>query len=389
MFDELVRRRLESLLSGHPPAHTDPQEFLGAQFDLGLAWVSHPEGRGGLGAPQELQSLVDATLSDAGAPHPFTVNPIGYGMAAPTLLAYARPDDLDQKLRPLLTGEEGWCQLFSEPSAGSDVAGLSTRAVRDGEEWVVTGQKVWTSWAHRAKWGLLLARTDPTVPKHAGLTYFFIDMHAPGVEVRPLRQATGDAEFNEVFFTELRIPDSARLGGVGEGWKVAITTLMNERVAIGGRMSPRGQGPIGEAVALWQDAGRPELLKDRLMGLWVRSEVLRLTNVRARELAKAGGTPGPEGSTAKLLSGELNQDVYEFCVELLGADGALYPATYAMRTGAEGDRRDVRYGFLRSQANTIEGGTSDVMRNILGERVLGLPAEPRVDKHVPFNEISR
>lgn len=388
MFEELVRQRLETLLSGHPPAHTDAPEFLGAQFDLGLAWVSYPEGRGGLGAPQGLQSLVDETLSDAGAPHPFTVNPIGYGMAAPTLLAYAGSDDLDQLLRPLLTGEEGWCQLFSEPSAGSDVAGLSTRAVRDGEDWVVTGQKVWTSWAHRAKWGLLLARTDPTVPKHAGLTYFFIDMHAPGVEVRPLRQATGDAEFNEVFFTELRVPDSARLGAVGEGWKVAITTLMNERVAIGGRMSPRGQGPIGEAVALWQDADRPEQLLDRLMSLWVRSEVLRLTNVRARELAKAG-TPGPEGSTAKLLSGELNQDVYEFCVELLGADGTLYPATYAMRTGADGEKRDVRYGFLRSQANTIEGGTSNVMRNILGERVLGLPPEPRVDKHVPFNEISR
>ncbi|MRJ77306.1 acyl-CoA dehydrogenase [Aeromicrobium sp. SMF47] len=389
MLEELVRQRLETLLSGHPPASTDVRDFLGAQFDLGLAWVSYPEGRGGLGAPQELQSLIDRTLSDAGAPHPFTVNPIGYGMAAPTLLAFAAPDDLDQKLRPLLTGEEVWCQLFSEPSAGSDVAGLSTRAVRDGDEWVVTGQKVWTSLAHRATWGLLLARTDPTVPKHAGLTYFFIDMHAPGVEVRPLRQATGDAEFNEVFFTELRIPDSSRLGAVGEGWKVAITTLMNERVAIGGRMTPRGQGPIGEAVALWQEAGRPEQLKDRLMGLWVRSEVLRLTNVRARELAKAGGTAGPEGSTAKLLAGELNQDVYEFCVELLGPAGALYPETYEMSGGADGARRDVRYGFLRSQANTIEGGTSEVMRNILGERVLGLPPEPRVDKDVPFNEIGR
>jgi len=388
MIEDEIKDRLRRLLSEHPPATTDVRTFLGAQFDLGLAWVRFPEGLGGLNAPQAMQSLVDQTLREAGATHCFEVNPIGYGMAAPTLVAFADKEDLDRFLRPLFTGEEVWCQMFSEPGAGSDVAGLATQATRDGDDWVVNGQKVWTSLAHLARRGLLLARTDPNVPKHTGLTYFYVDMQAPGVDVRPLRQATGDAEFNEVYLTDLRIPDSQRLGEVGDGWKVAITTLMNERVAIGGKVGGRGSGPIGEAVTTWRERGENPEYRDRLLQLWMRSEVLRLTNQRARELAVTGKTPGPEGSIGKLMDGELNQEIYNLCVDMLGADGALYPQTYAMKDRAERSE-DVRYRNLRALANTIEGGTSEVMRNILGERVLGLPAEPRVDKAVAWKDAPR
>ena len=382
----------KQLLADVPPESTDPATFLGAQFDAGLAWTHFPEGLGGLGLPRSAQAVVDEALMAAGAPRSFNTNPIGYGMAAPTLRAYASSEDLARFLRPIFTGEQIWCQMFSEPGAGSDVAALATSAVRDGDDWVLNGQKVWTSLAHLASWGLIVARTDPSQPKHAGLTYLFLDMASPGVDVRPLRQATGDAEFNEIYLTDVRVPDSQRLGGVGEGWKVAITTLMNERVSIGGRVNPRGGGAIADAVRVFHEAGRPTEFADRLMQLWARAEALRLTNIRAREQARAGADAGPEGSTAKLGDAELNQDVYDFCVDVSGADGLLFPMTY---DPPEGQRmrprtgRDHRYSYLRSMANTIEGGTSEVMRNILGERVLGLPAEPRVDKDMPWSQSPR
>jgi len=389
--EELVRTKLDELLAKYPPASTPTQEFLGARFDAGLAWVWFPEGCGGLGLPPDLQGLVERTLRKAGAPDETGRNPIGYGMAAPTIVTHGTPEQRARYLRPLFTCEEIWCQLFSEPGAGSDVAGLATRAVRDGDEWVVNGQKVWTTLAHTAAFGLLLARTDPDVPKHRGLTYFVLDMHAPGVEVRPLRQMTGDAEFNEVFMTDVRVPDSCRLDAVGAGWRVAMTTLMNERVAIGGGVSSRGGGPIAELLGIWrQRGGGTAVERDRLVRLWVASEVLRLTNLRARQLRQAG-TPGPEGSVAKLVSAELNQRIYECCVDLLGLEGGLLPSNYVMRrperAGFAGE--DPRWSFLRSRANTIEGGTSEIMRNILGERVLGLPGEPRVDKDIPWSQVPR
>ncbi|MFC0081314.1 acyl-CoA dehydrogenase family protein [Aciditerrimonas ferrireducens] len=389
--EELVRRKLDELLAAYPPASTPTTEFLGARFDAGLAWVWFPEGCGGLGLPPDLQGLVDRTLRKAGAPDETGRNPIGYGMAAPTIATHGTPEQRARYLRPLFTCEEVWCQLFSEPGAGSDVAGLATRAVRDGDEWVVNGQKVWTTLAHTASFGLLLARTDPDVPKHRGLTYFLLDMHAPGVEVRPLRQMTGDAEFNEVFLTDVRVPDAARLDAVGAGWRVAMTTLMNERVAIGGGVSARGGGPISELLGIWRERGGGTAVeRDRLVQLWVASEVLRLTNLRARQLRQAG-TPGPEGSVAKLVSAELNQRIYECCVDFLGLEGGLLPTNYVMRrperAGFAGE--DPRWSFLRSRANTIEGGTSEIMRNILGERVLGLPGEPRVDKDVPWSQVPR
>jgi alkylation response protein AidB-like acyl-CoA dehydrogenase len=238
---------------------------------------------------------------------------------------------------------------------------------------------------------LLLCRTDPQAPKHAGLTYFIVDMQAPGVDVRPLRQATGDAEFNEVFLDDVRIPDTARLGPVGAGWKVALTTLMNERTSIGGQIVPRDSGPISDALDIWhtRPAAQGAEERSRLVQLWMRAEVLRLLNVRAGAAARSGN-PGPEGSIAKLMHAELNQDVYELCVDLLGPEGALLER----RDYDPDDRRrerlpDVRHQFLRSRANTIEGGTSEVMRNILGERMLGLPPEHRVDKDIPWARVPR
>ena len=235
-----LRQRVADFLAAHDPATTDRLEFLRGRYDAGLAWVSFPEGHGGLGLPPTLQPEVDRLFAEAGAPdnNP-QANVIGLGMAAPTILAFGTEAQRQRFLKPLWTGEEVWCQLFSEPGAGSDLAGVATRAVRKGDTWVVNGQKVWTSSAHSARFGILVARTDPDVPKHAGLTYFLCDMTDPGVDVRPLRQITGEAEFNEVFLTDVRIPDSQRLGAEGEGWKVATATLNNERVAIGGKAAPR------------------------------------------------------------------------------------------------------------------------------------------------------
>src|SRR5579875_919827 len=389
--EELVQEKIKELISRFPPERTPEAEFLGAQFDAGLAFVHFPEGYGGLGLSRKLQPMITAELRKAGAPFGGMRNAIGYGMAAPTILTMGSEEQKRRYLRPLFTCEEIWCQLFSEPGAGSDVAGLATRAVRDGEEWIVNGQKVWTTLAHTARFGLLLARTDPDAEKHKGLTYFVVDMHAPGVDVRPLRQMTGDAEFNEVYFTDVRIPDSERLSDVGDGWRGAIVTLMNERVSIGGTVPPRGSGPIAVARSTWERIPaerRTAVRRDRLASLWVEAEVLRLTNMRAAAMSQAG-TPGPEGSTSKLASAELNKRIYDFCVDLLGAEGMLYDS-YEMRRpeGAGGDGSVARM-FLRSRANSIEGGTSEVMRNILGERVLGLPGDVRTDKGLPWSQIPR
>jgi alkylation response protein AidB-like acyl-CoA dehydrogenase len=387
--------RIDRLLAEHPPATTKPSEFLGAQFDAGLAYVHFPVGHGGLGLLPGLQGHVDGRLFAGGAPSAFTGNPIGYGMGAPVVVTYGSDDQKRRYLRPLFAGEHIWCQLFSEPGAGSDVASLATRAVRDGDEWVVSGQKVWTSLAHIARYGLLVARTDPEVPKHAGLTYFVLDMHAPGVDVRPLRQMTGEAEFNEVFLAGVRIPDDERLGGVGEGWSVAMTTLMYERFNTGGE-APRGSGSISVALREWNarpDKSSPaaRVLRDRLVRAWVDAEVHRLTKLRAAA-QRQRGVPGPEGSVGKLSMATVNQSTLDVAVDLLGAHGMLYPSGYDMtRPEAMGLdlAGDAQRTHLRVQANSIEGGTSDIMRNILGERVLGLPAEPRVDKGLPWTEVPR
>ncbi|MCY1655254.1 MULTISPECIES: acyl-CoA dehydrogenase family protein [Streptomyces] len=387
-----IRRLTQQLLADRPPATTDRTDFLEARFDAGLAWVHYPVGLGGLDAPRSLQPVVDAELAAAGAPDndPRRIG-IGLGMAAPTILGYGTEEQKRRFLRPLWTGAEVWCQLFSEPGAGSDLAALGTRAVRDGDDWVVDGQKVWTSSAHLARWAILIARTDPDVPKHRGISYFICDMTDPGVEVRPLRQITGEAEFNEVFLTGVRIPDSRRLGPVGDGWKVAQTTLMNERVSIGGARIPREGGMIGTVAKTWREQPglRTHDLHQRLLTLWVEAEVARLTGERLRQQLVAG-QPGPEGSGMKLAFARLNQEISGLEVELLGDEGLLY-SDWTMRRPELVDftGRDAGYRYLRSKGNSIEGGTSEVLLNIVAERVLGLPVEPRNDKDVAWKDLAR
>jgi alkylation response protein AidB-like acyl-CoA dehydrogenase len=387
-----LRERVREFLNTHDPAATDRLEFLRARFDAGLAWISFPEGLGGLGAPRALQPVVDAEFAAAGAPDndPLRIS-IGLGMAAPTILRHGTDEQRRRWLRPLWTGEEVWCQLFSEPGAGSDLAALGTRAVRDGDDWVVGGQKVWTSMAHEARWAILIARTDPTLPKHQGITYFACDMTDPGVEVRPLRQITGEAEFNEVFLADVRIPDAHRIGAVGEGWRVAQTTLMNERVAIGGGAAPREAGMIGVVAQEWRE--RPEVRTagglDTLMRLWVAAEAGRLAAERLRE-SLAAGQPGFEGSAVKYAYARLNQEISGFELELLGEEGLRYD-DYTMRrpTVLGWENRSPGYRYLRAKGNSIEGGTSEILANIIAERVLGLPAEIRVDKDVPWKDLPR
>jgi alkylation response protein AidB-like acyl-CoA dehydrogenase len=390
-----VDRAIDDLLANFPPASTEPREFWGAQFDAGLAWVDFDEGDGGLGVSPSYRELVSRRLNEAGAPTwNTTANILGIGMGAGVLAAHGTEAQRKQWLRPMFVMDEIWCQLFSEPGAGSDVAGLSTRAVRDGDEWVVNGQKVWTTLAHLSKWGLVVTRTDPDQPKHRGMTYFVVDMEAEGVDIRPLYQITGEAEFNEVFFDDTRIPDAYRIDDVGAGWRVAMTTLMNERVAIGGRTVPRGDGTIGAAVETWNESGSGDIATRReLARLWAEVEAMRLTSLRAAENMQAG-VPGPEGSTGKLVWADLNKEVTAFTVAMQGLEGATIPEGYKLEPTSYGTREVERVmsrqrAFLRARANSIEGGTSEIMRNILGERVLGLPGEPRVDKDLPWSEVPR
>ncbi len=366
-------------------ADADETTFLGAQFDLGLARLDYPRGHGGLDAPPKLQEIVDETLQAAGRRYGWFRNPMGIGMCGPTIVAHGTEAQMDRFLRPIFTAEEIWCQLFSEPGSGSDVANLSTRADPDGDEWVFNGQKVWTSSAHLARWGLLIARTDPEAPKHRGLTAFIVDMHQPGVEVRPLRQMSGASGFNEVFFTDARTPDAFRVGRPGEGWRVATATLMNERVSIGGSVVPRGSGPIAAALKAWEERPvKDPVRRDELTRLWVEAEVLRLGNLRAQAL-RLKGVPGPEGSILKLGSALLMQRIASFTVDLMGAAGMLCPG-YG---GRDELAADPVLGFLSAQSSTIAGGTSEIMRNILGERVLGLPREPGIDPNTPWSQIPR
>ena len=401
MSEEELRRRTVALLDEVHPEKTDSVTFRRKQYDHGLAWVHFPEGYGGLGLRPKLNIVVADEISKHSkvVHHDPPASIIGIGMGAPVVLTYGT-DEMKKELLPkIFSGEEIWCQMFSEPSAGSDVAGLSTSAVRDGDEWVVNGQKVWTTVAHVSKWGMLLARTNPDVAKHDGMSYFVLDMHAPGVEVRPLYQITGSAEFNEVFFNDVRIPNERMLGKEGQGWRVAITTLMNERVAIGGGGSKKKGGGTTQLIKLWEErkkgafsAAQEALLRDRVTQLYIENELLRITSQRARAAQRAGN-PGPEGSVSKLAQAEINKRMWETGLDILGADGLAFEAGYDRRQGAFSSAGSTvglaKYQFLRSRANSIEGGTSEIMRNILGERVLGLPDEPRVDKDVPWKDVPR
>jgi alkylation response protein AidB-like acyl-CoA dehydrogenase len=318
-------------------------------------------------------------------------------MAGPTIVAMGSDEQQERFLRPGFACDEIWCQLFSEPGAGSDLAALSTRAERDGDEWVFNGQKVWTTLAHVADWAMILARTDPDAVKHEGLTYFLVDMKQPGIEVRPLRQINGEAEFNEVYLTDARTPDALRVGPVGAGWRVALTTLMNERVAFGHlAKAPRGSGPIGHAVSLLRErAAHDDAARDELASSWIENELVRLTTLRAQQMRERG-TPGPEGSVIKLAYTWATHRAWELCVDLLGDDGLLIsnyemirPSVMGGSSLGEGETSDVVKAWLTSLGGTIGGGTSAIGKNVLGERVLGLPGEPRVDKDLPWSKVPR
>jgi alkylation response protein AidB-like acyl-CoA dehydrogenase len=377
-IDELVRR--------YPPVQTDPRVFWAAQFDMGLAWVDLPHRRGGLGLETRWCPIADQKLQAAGASFEnVRVNPMGHGLGARTVAAHGTEEQYGRYLRPLFTSEELWCQLFSEPGAGSDLASLATRAERDGSQWMVNGQKVWSSFAANARRGLLVARTNPDVVKHRGLTVFALDMRTPGVEVRPLREMTGGAHFNEVFLQDAAVSDADRLGPVDGGWGVVLTTLMNERVLLRGAVPARGSGPISDLVRIWTErAGLDPARRDRVVRLWIEAECMRLTNMRASRAA----TAGPEGSIGKLQSAELNQRIYELCLTLLGPGGMIEVEGGGRQTYLESDGA-ITWAFLRSRANTIEGGTSEVMRNIIAERVLGLAGDARVDRDLPWSQVRR
>jgi alkylation response protein AidB-like acyl-CoA dehydrogenase len=339
---------------------------------------------------------VNDVLGHYKIPRPYNI--IGIGMGGPTVMAWGTEEMKHRLLKPLACNQEIWCQLFSEPGAGSDVAGLATRAVRDGDEWVVNGQKVWTTLAHMSRWGMLLCRTNPEVPKHTGLSYFVVDMHQPGVEVRPLVQITGDAEFNEVFFNEAKVRHDWMLGREGDGWKVAITTLMNERVSLSGAGSIGGDAvggsPVGRLLETAKGTTDPRQ-RQQLAQAYIESRLIRLNNERAAAKRKSGGEAGPEGSITKLMQAEFNQRLQNLAVELEGAgaiawEGASLSKAQRVGRGPQVDADAVTaFGFLRAQANTIEGGTSDVMRNILGERVLGLPKEPDNSRELPWSAVPR
>jgi len=351
---------------------------------VGLVAPMWPREYGGLGLGSRLARAVEGELA------PFNLgrlNILGLNLAGPTILAWGTDEQKARFLPPIVRNDEVWCQLFSEPGAGSDLASLATRAVRDGDEWIVTGQKVWSTWAHFADYGMLIARTDPTQQKRKGITYFLLPMKQPGVEVRPLIQITGEHDFNEVYLDEARVPDANRIGAEGDGWKVANSTLSGERQMIAGPGSGGvdriGGSGVEHLIALARDRGvnRDPLVRQRLAALWSGERIRRWTNSRVRDNARAGRV-GPESSVGKVAQGEANLRTQELAVDLLSMDALAW----------EGDAlvypREV-YGFLRSRANTIEGGTSEVNRNVLGERVLGLPREPDPWLDAPWQDVPR
>ncbi len=356
----------------------EAQEWQRTKFDDGWAGITWPPEYGGRGGTPIQAVIFGQEEAAFDVPHDALV--VGLGWCGPAVMALGNEEQKRRLLPPLLRGDEVWCQLFSEPGAGSDLAGLATRAERDGAEWVLTGQKVWTTFAHRSHWGLCVARHDPDVPKHRGITAFLVDMQADGIECRPLRQMTDSSNFNEVFLDGVRVPDADRIGEVGDGWRVAITTFMYER--FGGSFG--GAGVMRSLRKLVEQSGRagdPEI-RDRFASLYARAHALRYNSLRLITAISQGRLPGPEGSIQKLAGTLLLSDIYEFAVELMG------PA--AMLAGSDapwaGEWQDA---FLGAPGLRIGGGTDQIQRNIIGERVLGLPGEPRVDKAVPFREVPR
>lgn len=390
------RARIRQWLARHAPAFEVPP---GAQADereymrLARGWQACKAAAGHVGihwpkavGGQEGTPIQHVLFHQEEEHYSLPVVPfhVGMGMCLPTIFTHGTPAMVERFIGPGMRGEELWCQLFSEPAAGSDLAGVRTRALRDGDDWIVNGQKVWTSYAHESQFGIVLTRTDPDVPKHKGLTMFYIDMRAPGVEVRPIRTLLGDAEFNEVFLSDVRIPDSQRLGAVGEGWKVSLTTLMFERFAVGGK--PAQSPGVGDVLQLARSlipAGADVLdtpgLAEALARFYVTDQGVALTRMRAMTAVSRGSVPGPEASIGKLVMAKTLQDMSAFALEMLGTAGLdNQPGSPASR---------FNYWYMWSAGLRIAGGTDEILRNVIAERVLGLPPDIRVDRDVAFNKI--
>jgi len=353
------------------------------KYDAGWACLGWAPDFGGRGASAIEEVIWRQEESQYDLPANFFL--IGQGMIGPTLMAWASDEDKARFLPPLASGEEVWCQLFSEPAGGSDLAALRTRAERDGDDWVINGQKIWTSGAHYSDYGVIVVRTDPTVPKHKGLSYFYVDMKAPGVEIKPIKQLTGDSDFNEVYFTDVRVSDSQRLGEVGQGWQVSLTTLMNERAAIGGSF---GQMDVSLAMSVAEEVeidGRPALedaaVRARIANWYVQEAGLKYTGYRSLTALSRGALPGPENSIGKLVGAPKMQAMSSYLMDLLGASGAIADESLAAKAGI------IQRAYMGAPGLRIAGGTDEIMANIIAERVLGLPQEPRLDKGIPFNEV--
>ena len=367
--EEAFRDELRAWLAANDPGEEPEGDEAAFEFRrdwqrrmhaAGWAGVAWPREYGGRGATLVEQAIYNEEVARAHAPS--AANVLGLAMGGPTVIAHGTEEQKRRYLEPILSAEEIWCQGFSEPDAGSDLAALKTRAVRDGDDWVVTGQKVWTTLAHHAKWCMLVARTDPDAPRHQGLTYFLMDMEQDGVQVRPLRQITGEAEFNELFIEEARIPRENVLGGENNGWAVAITTLMHERATLAFGLQIRVKITLAELLDEARASGATvdPLVRDRLAQLHIESEVLRLNALRGLSAIMRDGVPGPEGSLGKWQWAEVNQALTELAIDLRGERAVLYDDPWT-------------YRYLRARANSIEGGTTEILKNIVAERVLGLP----------------
>ncbi len=353
------------------------------KYDAGWACIRWPKEHGGRGASAIENVIWGQEESKFNTPD--SIFAIGHGMCAPTMMAWATEEQNKEHLPLLASGEKVWCQLFSEPAGGSDLAALRTRAERDGDDWIINGQKIWTSGAHYSDWGVIVLRTDPNVPKHQGLTYFFLDMKSPGIEVKPIKQISGGANFNEVYFTDVRVPDAQRLGAVGQGWQVALTTLMNERASIGG-----GGGGVN-FKSVFDLASRVELngkkaiedggVRAKLADWYVQESGLKYTGYRSMTALSKGETPGPENSIGKLVGAPKQQDMASFAMDLMEASGAIWDAEMSEAAGM------FQAAYMGSPGFRIAGGTDEIMANIIAERVLGMPQDVRVDKGIPFNEV--
>jgi acyl-CoA dehydrogenase len=359
------------------------KDWQAKKFDEGWAVLTWPKEYGGQGLGRMEQVIWNQ--EEAKFKTPPNIYTIGHGMLGPTIMAHGTDAQKERYIRTMARGQEVWCQLFSEPAAGSDLAGLQTRATRDGDDWVINGQKIWSTGAHYSKWGMIVCRHDPDAAKHAGLTYFIVDMESPGVEVRPIKQINGGSGFNEVFFSDVRVPDANRLGGVGDGWRVALTTLMNERVAIGAGAS---SGRFRDLFRLARKArrnGRPAMedsaVRQRLADFYITAKGLQFTGYRTLSAISRGATPGPEGSIGKAVGAPMGQQMAAFALELQGATGGLLDDSAVPMDALWQET------YLGAPGLRIAGGTDEILKNIVAERVLGLPPEIRVDKNKPFREV--